>query len=303
VLFVQVNVFGNVGKTIGIHFPSKSCGRRPTGFHFRANRDPSTPTPKWKPGRLGTASAGFGVQDSDSGTTGFAKRQHLAERRMEIMLARINSPDYRPGRYAKVEEFASNWKEQVLAGRKRSTIRAANSHLKVHIIPHFGNRGLDEIGVEAQQVFVTKLVKTGLSRKMVLNVLSTFSSMLETAKSWGYVCQQIAYANLVLPCDEVKREARFFTLEQVGKIIAVAPEPGFGKVTRKNVVPDAESSHFGQRSCGGKTCKPCRARFRVGRWSTRSGSTRSKPSTPLAKLSACLSIVSNNLGNLLLVQN
>jgi integrase len=149
----------------------------------------------------------------------------LAMRRMEIILARINSPDYRPGRYAKVGEFASIWKEQVLASRKRSTIRAANSHLKVHILPHFGNRGLDEIGVEAQQVFLTKLVKTGLSRKMVLNVLSTFSSMLETAKSWGYVCQPIAYANLVLPCDEVKSEARFFTLEQVGKIIAAAPEP------------------------------------------------------------------------------
>jgi integrase len=148
----------------------------------------------------------------------------LAMRRMEIILARINSPDYRPGRYAKVEEFASIWREQVLAGRKRSTIRAANSHLKVHILPHFGSRGLDEIGVEAQQVFVTKLVKSGLSRKMVLNVLSTFSSMLETAKSWGYVCQQVVYANLVLPCDEVKNEARFFTPQQVGKIIAAAPE-------------------------------------------------------------------------------
>ena len=149
----------------------------------------------------------------------------LAMRRMEIILARINSPDYRPGRYAKVGEFASIWEEQVLAGRKRSTIRAANSHLRVHILPHFGNRGLDEIGVETQQIFVTKLAKTGLSRKMVLNVLSTLSSMLETAKCWGYVSQQIAYANLVLPCDEVKSEARFFTLEQVGKIIAAAPEP------------------------------------------------------------------------------
>jgi integrase len=90
---------------------------------------------------------------------------------------------------------------------------------------YFGKRGLDEIGVEAQQVFVTKLVKAELSRKMVLNVLSTLSSMLETAKIWGYVCQQVAYANLALPCEEVKKEARFFTLEQVGKIIAAAPEP------------------------------------------------------------------------------
>jgi integrase len=57
----------------------------------------------------------------------------------------------------------------------------------VHILPHFGKRGLDEIGVEAQQVFVTKLAQANLSRKMVMNVTSTLSSILETAKAWGYV--------------------------------------------------------------------------------------------------------------------
>jgi len=72
---------------------------------------------------------------------------------------------------------------------------------------------------------MTKLVKAGLLRKMVLNVLSTLSSMLKTAKSWGYVCQRVDYANLVFPCDEVRSEARFFTLEQVGKIIAAASDP------------------------------------------------------------------------------
>jgi hypothetical protein len=36
-------------------------------------------TEKWKPGRLGTASAGCGVQNSDTGAVGFAKKQ-LAHR-------------------------------------------------------------------------------------------------------------------------------------------------------------------------------------------------------------------------------
>jgi hypothetical protein len=74
-----------------------------------------------------------------------------------------------------------------LVGKKPSTIRAAKSHINVHILPHFGKRGLDEIGVEAQQVFVTKLAQANLSRKMVMNVTSTLSSILETAKAWGYV--------------------------------------------------------------------------------------------------------------------
>jgi len=44
-------------------------------------------TDKWKPGRLGTASAGFGVQDSDSGTTGFAKKQFAHREKLASDLA------------------------------------------------------------------------------------------------------------------------------------------------------------------------------------------------------------------------
>src|SRR5579859_7500202 len=117
-------------------------------------------------------------------------------RRMETILGRINSPDYRPGRYAEVEEFVAVWRDPVLGGRKLSNIGPENSHLNVHILPHFGKRGLDEIGVEAQQFFVTKLARTGLSRKTVLNILSTLSSLLERAKCWGYVCSKLEYAQL-----------------------------------------------------------------------------------------------------------
>jgi len=149
----------------------------------------------------------------------------LAKRRMEIILARINSPDYRPGRFAKMNEFATLWQEHVLVGMKPSAARSAKSHLTVHILPHFGKRGLDEIGVQAQQFFVTKLAQEHVSRKTLLNILSTLSSILSTAKKWGYVCQLIDYKSLAFPNKEVEQEARFFTLEGVGKIIAVAREP------------------------------------------------------------------------------
>jgi integrase len=95
----------------------------------------------------------------------------------------------------------------------------------VHILPHFGKRGLDEIGVQAQQFFVTKLAQANLSRKMILNVLSTLASILQTAKGWDYVCQMVDYKTLAIPTEEVQTEARFFTVEEVGKIIAAAREP------------------------------------------------------------------------------
>jgi integrase len=149
----------------------------------------------------------------------------LAKRRMELILARINSPDYRPGRFAKMDEFATIWREHILAGNKPSSIRSAKSHLNVHILPHLGKRGLDEIGVQAQQFFVTRLAHANLSRKMILNVLSTLASILQTAKGWGYVCQMLDYKCLTIPTEEVQTEARFFTVEEVGKIIAAAREP------------------------------------------------------------------------------
>jgi integrase len=149
----------------------------------------------------------------------------LAKRRMELILARINSTDYRPGRFAKMDEFATIWQEHILVRSKPSSIRSAKSHLNVHILPHFGKRGLDEIGVQAQQFFVTKLAQSNLSRKMILNVLSTLASILQTAKGWGYVCQMVDYKSLTVPTEEVQTEARFFTLEEVGKIIADAREP------------------------------------------------------------------------------
>ena len=149
----------------------------------------------------------------------------LAKRRMEQVLVRINSTDYRPGRFAKLEEFSALWEDQILEAQKPSTRLSAKSHLRKHIIPHFGKRGLDEIGTEAQQIFLTKLARAELSRKMILNIMSTLSSMLSTAKTWGYVCQPVSYETLVFPCEEVEAEARFFTVEQLGKILAAAREP------------------------------------------------------------------------------
>ncbi len=40
----------------------------------------------------------------------------LAKRRMELILARINSTDYRPRRFAKMHEFATIWQEHILVG-------------------------------------------------------------------------------------------------------------------------------------------------------------------------------------------
>ena len=77
---------------------------------------------------------------------------------------------------------------------------------------------------ERQQIFVTQLSQKA-SRKTVLNVVGTLSSMVSTARKWGYVTEAVKMGDLALPHEGVRPEARFFTPEQVRRIIALAPEP------------------------------------------------------------------------------
>lgn len=150
--------------------------------------------------------------------------KRLAERALDRLLFRINDPGYRPSRVATVEEFAERWKSEILERRKPSTRNAADSHLNFHIIPRLGKVRLDAFGVEAQQSFVNYLTSK-VSRKTLLNVLGTLSSMLNTAKKWGYICEGLTVKNLVLPEREVRKQARMFTPQQAKDIIdsAVAP--------------------------------------------------------------------------------
>ena len=106
--------------------------------------------------------------------------QRLAARKLDEILSRINDYAYQPTRISTIAEFAKRWREEVLAKRKPSTVCSANSHLNSQIIPQLGKLRLDQIGPENQQLFINQL--TGASRKTVLNVLSTLSSMLTTAK-------------------------------------------------------------------------------------------------------------------------
>jgi hypothetical protein len=124
------------------------------------------------------------------GTKAELPTRRLAARRLEVLLARVNAPSYRPVRVATLNAFAERWKLEILAQHKPSSRNAAESHLRVHILPELGEMNLDQIGRENQQVFATRLSKK-VSRKTVMNVLGTLSSMLNKANEWGYVCEAV----------------------------------------------------------------------------------------------------------------
>lgn len=108
---------------------------------------------------------------------------------------------------------------------KGSTRRAAESHLRAHIIPKLGSLHLAEVTTKAVQTFVAHLAAGGRSRKTVENVLLTLSSLLKTARTWGYTCGDFRFADLTLPREGVRKEARCFTDDEVRRIIANSREP------------------------------------------------------------------------------
>jgi integrase len=151
--------------------------------------------------------------------------KRLAERRMEVALSRINGLDYRPGRVATFGEFIERWKTEILTKQQPSSARSVKSHLICYILPQLTSLRLEQFGVENQQTFVTRVFEKGVSRKTILDVIGTLSSILSTARDWGYTCDQIDMKRLRLPPRAARYEAPFFTVDQLQKILAIAEEP------------------------------------------------------------------------------
>ncbi len=88
---------------------------------------------------------------------------------------------------------------------------------------------MTEINTKIVQSFVAYLATGGRSRKTVENVLLTLSSILRKARAWDYACGSFSLADITLPRENVKKEQRCFSDEEIGKILAAAPEP-FGTI-------------------------------------------------------------------------
>jgi integrase len=141
-------------------------------------------------------------------------------------LDRVNADLKLPPKSGKtLEQFVQEWRSNVAVNLKGSTTRAAESHLRAHIIPKLGSLSLTEINTKTVQGFVAYLATGGRSRKTVENVLLTLSSILRVAKAWDYACGNFSLADITLPREGIKKEQRSFTDEEAGKIIAAAPEP------------------------------------------------------------------------------
>jgi integrase len=153
-----------------------------------------------------------------------------ARKAFQPYLDRVNSVAKMPPKSGvTLDRFVKEWRANVAVNLKGSTTRAAESHLRAHILPKLGSLTLTEINTKAVQSFVAHLATGGRSRKTVENVLLTLSSIFRTAKAWDYACGNFSLADITMPREGVRKEQRSFTDEEVGKLLAAAPEP-FGTI-------------------------------------------------------------------------
>jgi hypothetical protein len=67
-----------------------------------------------------------------------------------------------------LSEFVEEWRRDVAVNLRGSTTRAAESHLRAHIIPKLGSLHLTQITTKTVQRFVAYLASGGRSRKTVV---------------------------------------------------------------------------------------------------------------------------------------
>jgi len=152
--------------------------------------------------------------------------ERAAWAKFQPYLDRVNSPVKLPPKSGvTLEAFVEEWRTSVSVNLKPSTVRAAESHLRTHIVPSLGQLTLSELNTRLMQSFVTTLASAGLSRKTIENVLLTLSSILRTARAWEYDCGSFSLSDITMPREGPKKEQRCFSAQEVGQIIAAAREP------------------------------------------------------------------------------
>jgi len=146
--------------------------------------------------------------------------QRLAKRELYERLSTVNDLRYRARPTSTFQEFASRWQSMVLSQHKPSTQATIRSQIRKYLIPFFGSWKLREIGPEEIQRFLSGIKR---SPKTVKNLFATLQMLWKSARAWGYVAHD-AVSDAVLPMQR-KARRRFFTMEEVQRILAAVCEP------------------------------------------------------------------------------
>lgn len=115
-------------------------------------------------------------------------------------------------------------------GLKRSTLMDYESYLRVHLVPFFANRPLEQIDVELVEAFIAAKRDEGKAVKSVLNYLGLLHAIFSQA-----VKREWCARNPVALADKprtVRRDPdiRFLNAEELDALLAATPDDPLGRL-------------------------------------------------------------------------
>jgi len=103
-------------------------------------------------------------------------------------------------------------------GRARSHIQTVEAHLRLHLIPYFGDRSIDRITEDDVTRLIVRLRRKGLAAKTIRNIASTLHSLFEVAirKRWlrENVCSLVD-----LPPSNPSADIRYLAQDELIRVI------------------------------------------------------------------------------------
>jgi integrase len=115
------------------------------------------------------------------------------------------------------------WRRAISPALSPATVRAMESHLKIHILSRFKESAPHDLDVPTLQQFATDLIGK-LAPKTIENILQTIFAILQYAETCKMRTCKVSFSDLTLGGAN-PAPAPFFTSAQATAIIQAAPEP------------------------------------------------------------------------------
>jgi integrase len=179
---------------------------------------------RWRTPDGGRVNRKVGAKRAAGSSQGLTGRQ--AERELQRMIdSEAGRISRTPGRtVGGVGELVRQALEA--QGRKRSHVETFASHLRVHLVPHFGEKSVERVAPADVERLMAILRRAGRSPKTVKNVVSSAHSIFEYALRRGWVVEN--------PCRRVDQpvlhgadpDVRFLTLAELDAVLSAAGRGG-----------------------------------------------------------------------------
>jgi integrase len=172
----------------------------------------------------------LGLERQAGSKLGLTKTQAEAGLRREFEKASLEQPRHERLEIGEAGERYIDRLEGL--GRKRTTIADYRSTLRVHFVPFFGGRALDQIGIQLVEAFIIAKQREGKAAKSISNYLGLLYSIFAYAEKRGW-----ARSNPVALAEKPRTEPRdadirYLGIEELEKLIRAVSDDELGDVER-----------------------------------------------------------------------